>query len=81
MKAAFVRGQLAKDELDARAGQALTARTCADLAALIADILPGPAAARQAPTDLGVAAGQGGRVRDGGQRGGAGHDPVPPGFP
>jgi Domain of unknown function (DUF1707) len=49
LKNAFVTGQLAKDELDARTGQALAARTRADLAALTADIPPappGPAAAR-----------------------------------
>jgi hypothetical protein len=45
LKAAFVHGQLTRDELDARADQALTARACADLAALTADIPPGPAAA------------------------------------
>ena len=42
LKTAFVHGQLTRDELDVRAGRALTARTCADLAALTADI---PAAA------------------------------------
>ena len=42
LKDAFVHGRLTRDELDARAGQALSARTCADLAALTADI---PAAA------------------------------------
>ena len=41
LKAAFVQGQLTKDELDARAGQALTARTYAELAALTADSPPG----------------------------------------
>ncbi len=40
LKTAFVHGQLTKDELDARAGQALAARTYADLAALTADIPP-----------------------------------------
>ena len=45
LKNAFVHGRLTKDELDARAGQALAARTHADLAALTADIPPGPAAA------------------------------------
>ena len=45
LKTAFVHGRLTKDELDARTGQALTARTHADLAALTADIPPGPAAA------------------------------------
>ena len=38
LKAAFVAGRLTKDELDTRAGQALTARTYADLAVLTADI-------------------------------------------
>ena len=38
LKAAFVAGRLTKDEFDARAGQALTARTYADLAALTADL-------------------------------------------
>jgi Domain of unknown function (DUF1707) len=45
LKAAFVHGRLTKDELDARAGQALSARTYADLAALTADIPAEPAAA------------------------------------
>ena len=43
LKDAFVHGRLTKDELDARAGQALAARTRADLAALTADIPPAPA--------------------------------------
>jgi hypothetical protein len=43
LKDAFADGRLARDELDARAGRALAARTYADLAALTADI---PAAAR-----------------------------------
>ena len=45
LKVAFVHGRLTKDEFDARAGQALSARTRADLAALTADIptiAPGP---------------------------------------
>jgi DUF1707 SHOCT-like domain len=46
LKSAFVHGRLTRDELDARAGQALAARTYADLAALIADIPADPAAAR-----------------------------------
>jgi hypothetical protein len=41
---AFAQGRLTRDELDARAGRALAARTYADLAALTADIPPGPAA-------------------------------------
>jgi hypothetical protein len=45
LKDAFVHGRLTKDELDARAGRALTARTYADLAALAADIPPAAAAA------------------------------------
>src|SRR5579862_6496356 len=48
LKTAFVHGQLTKDELDARAGQALAARTYADLAALTTDIPPRPPAARSA---------------------------------
>ena len=38
LKDAFVYGRLTRDELGVRAGQALTARTYADLAALTADI-------------------------------------------
>jgi hypothetical protein len=38
LKAAFVQGRLTKDELDTRAGHALTAGSNADLAALIADL-------------------------------------------
>jgi hypothetical protein len=38
LKTAFVQGRLAKDEFDARVGQALTARTHAELAAVTADI-------------------------------------------
>ena len=45
LKTAFVHGRLTKDELGTRTGQALTARTYADLAALTADIPPAPAAA------------------------------------
>jgi hypothetical protein len=43
LKAAFVQGRLARDELDARVGQALAARTYADLAALTADLPALPA--------------------------------------
>jgi DUF1707 SHOCT-like domain len=46
LKNAFVQGRLTRDELDVRAGQALAARTHADLAALVADIPADPAAAR-----------------------------------
>jgi len=45
LKAAFVQGRLGTDELDARVGQALAARTHADLAKLTADLPAGPAAA------------------------------------
>lgn len=42
LKSAFVQGRLDKDELDARLGQAFTARTYAELAAVAADIPAGP---------------------------------------
>src|SRR5258708_1371512 len=45
LKAAFVQGRLGKDELNARVGQALAARTYADLAGLTADLPAGLAAA------------------------------------
>jgi hypothetical protein len=48
LKDAFVQGLLTKGELDARAGEALAARTYADLAVLTADIPPGLPAARSA---------------------------------
>lgn len=41
LKSAFVQGRLARDEFDARVGQALASRTCADLAVLTADIPAG----------------------------------------
>jgi hypothetical protein len=41
LKAAFVQGRLAKDELDMRVGQALASRTYADLTALTADLPAG----------------------------------------
>lgn len=43
LKDAFVLGRLTRDELDVRAGRALSARTSAELAVLTADI---PAVAR-----------------------------------
>ena len=46
LKAAFVRGRLAKDEFDLRIGQALASRTYADLAALTADVPAGPTRTR-----------------------------------
>jgi Domain of unknown function (DUF1707) len=48
LKNAFVHGRLTKDELNQRVGQALAARTYADLAALTADTPPAPAAAGSA---------------------------------
>jgi hypothetical protein len=45
LKDAFVQGRLTRDDLGARAGQALSARTYAELAALTAGIPAGPAAA------------------------------------
>jgi hypothetical protein len=45
LKAAFVQDRLTKDELDARTGQALTARTYAELGTLTADIPAEPPAA------------------------------------
>ena len=52
LKVAFVEGRLTKDELDARADQAFTARTYADLAVLTADIPAWPAGARPRPARL-----------------------------
>jgi DUF1707 SHOCT-like domain len=46
LKAAFVEGRLTQDELDGRIGQALAARTSAELAALTADL---PAEPERAP--------------------------------
>jgi Domain of unknown function (DUF1707) len=52
LQAAFVQGRLDKDELDARVGQALAARTYAELAALTADLPAGPAGVPAGPADL-----------------------------
>jgi hypothetical protein len=49
LKDAFVQGRLTKDEFDARAGQALTARTCAEVAVLTADLPAAPTASRPRP--------------------------------
>ena len=46
LKIAFVQGRLGKDELDARVGKTLAARTYADLAALTADLPAGLITAR-----------------------------------
>lgn len=56
LKAAFVQGRLAKDEFDARIGQALAARTHADLAALSADIPVWIAAVRSPRKPMGSGA-------------------------
>jgi hypothetical protein len=48
LKAAFVRGMLAKDEFDLRVGQTFAARTYGELAAVTAD-LPGGLAAAEPP--------------------------------
>jgi Domain of unknown function (DUF1707) len=50
LKAAFGQGRLTEDECDERAGQASAAQTRADLAALIADLPAGSAAARPQTT-------------------------------
>jgi hypothetical protein len=46
LKIAFVQGRLSKDELDARVGKTLAARTYADLAAITADLPAGLIAVR-----------------------------------
>ena len=58
LKAAFVQGRLTKEELDARTGHALAARTYADLAALTADLSAAPVATQPPrPDTSGVARG------------------------
>jgi len=52
LKDAFVHGFLTKGELDLRAGQALAARTRADLATLTSDIPPAPAQAGPAQSPV-----------------------------
>lgn len=47
VKATFVQGMLAKDELDLRVSQAFASRTYAELAAVTADLPAEPAAAQQ----------------------------------
>jgi len=46
LKAAFVQGRLAKDEFEARIGEALASRTYAELAAVTCDVPAGPPAAQ-----------------------------------
>jgi Domain of unknown function (DUF1707) len=53
LKVAFVQGRLDKDEFDARVGQALTARTYTELAAVTAGLPAAPTAA-QPPEPAGV---------------------------
>jgi Domain of unknown function (DUF1707) len=64
LKAAFVQGRLAKDEFDARVGQALASRTYAELAAVGADIpagltaiLPPARAPRRVPMNAAITGG------------------------
>jgi Domain of unknown function (DUF1707) len=57
LKAAFVQGRLAKDELGTRVGQALAARTHAELAVITDDIPVAPVAAGPARPVLGVKSG------------------------
>ena len=57
LKTAFIQGRLAKDEFDARVGQALTSRTHAELAVITADIPADPIVARPAQPVLGVKSG------------------------
>jgi hypothetical protein len=60
LKTAFVQGRLAKEELDTRVGQALAARTHAELAMITDDIpagLAAPVAAGPARPVLGVRSG------------------------
>ena len=47
LKAAFAAGRLAKDDFDARIGQAFASRTYAELAAVTVGIPAGPAVARR----------------------------------
>jgi len=49
LKAAFVQGRLDRDEFDVRVGQALGARTYAELAAVTADLPAGQTAAQPEP--------------------------------
>jgi len=56
LKAAFVRGQLTKDELSVRTGQALASRTYAELAVLNADLAAGPTAIQSPPSPVPVRA-------------------------
>lgn len=74
LKVAFTRGRLTRDELDLRAGQALLARTYAELARSTADMpaRPGPATPGQARPGQ-ARAGQAGGAPARRGPGGAGH--------
>jgi uncharacterized protein DUF1707 len=56
LKAAFVQGMLVKNEFDLRVAQTLASRTCAELAALTADLpTPGwPQPSRLSPSGRGM---------------------------
>jgi len=56
LKAAFVQGRLSQDEFNARVGQALAARTYADLATLTADLPAGPIPVRPPRKPVGTMA-------------------------
>jgi DUF1707 SHOCT-like domain len=76
LKVAFVQGRLDRDEFDARVGQALTARTCTELATVTADLPAVPTAARPpglAPGPSGQASQRPPTVGPGGQLPSAGH--------
>jgi hypothetical protein len=68
LKAAFVRGMLAKDEFDLRVSQAFASRTYAELAAVTAGLPAEPAAAQppRARPGPGRAASSAARPGDGG---------------
>jgi Domain of unknown function (DUF1707) len=51
LKGAFVQGRLDKHEFDARVGRVFTSRTYLELAAVTADIPPGPIPSRPLPAE------------------------------
>ncbi len=63
LKVAFVQGRLDNEEFDARVGQALTARTYTELAAVIADLPAAPTAAQ--PPEPGAVRGEARVLRPG----------------
>jgi Domain of unknown function (DUF1707) len=56
LKVAFVQGRLTRDELDTRIGEVFASKTYADLAAVTADLPPGPAADARPPRQVNVEA-------------------------